>query len=80
MSRQEINMPRMGAAMKEGELLNWIIKVGDHVDKGEGICEIQAEKMAAEIESIYSGTLVEIVAEVGETYEVGSVLAYIEED
>lgn len=80
MAKVEVNLPRFGAAMKEGEILEWQVKVGDHVDKEQELVEVQAEKMSAEVESLVSGTVVEIVAEEGETYEVGAVLAYIEED
>lgn len=80
MAKVEVNMPRFGAAMKQGEILNWLTKVGDHVVKEQPIVEIQAEKMSAEVESLVDGTLVEIIAQEGETYEVGAVLAYIEED
>lgn len=80
MAKREINMPRFGAAMKQGEIISWEVEVGDHIDKDDVLCEVQAEKMATELESLYSGTIVEIIAEEGESYDVGAVLAYIEED
>ena len=80
MAKKEINMPRFGAAMKQGEIISWEVEVGDHVDQDDVLCEVQAEKMATEVESLYTGTIVEIVAGEGETCDVGAVLAYIEED
>lgn len=78
MVKQEINMPRFGAQMKEGQILKWMVKVGDHVDEDDALLEVKAEKMSAEVESLYTGTVVEIIAKEGEYYPVGAVLGYIE--
>ena len=78
MVKQEINMPRYGAQMKEGQILKWMVKVGDHVDEDDALLEVKAEKMSAEVESLYTGTVVEIIAKEGESYPVGAVLGYIE--
>lgn len=78
MKKVEINMPRLGASMKKGDMLKWLVKEGDEVKKGDSLCEIQAEKMAADVESLYSGKVTELNAEIGETYDVGAVLGYIE--
>lgn len=80
MAKVEVNMPRFGASMKEGQILEWLVKVGDHVDEEQGLAQVQSEKMEAEVEALSPGTIVEIIAEVGETYKVGDVLAYMEED
>ena len=65
MVKQEINMPRFGAQMKEGQILKWMVKVGDHVDEDDALLEVKAEKMSAEVESLYTGTVVEIIAKEG---------------
>lgn len=78
MARQEINMPRFGAQMKEGKILKWMVGVGDHVEEDDGLLEVKAEKMDAEVESLYTGTIVEIIAKEGESYPVGAVLGYID--
>lgn len=78
MARQEINMPRFGAQMKEGKILKWMVDVGDHVEEDDGLLEVKAEKMDAEVESLYTGTIVEIIAKEGESYPVGAVLGYID--
>ena len=44
------------------------------------LCEIKTEKMNAQVESLYDGVITEITGQVGETYDVGAVIGYIEED
>lgn len=78
MAKKEINMPRFGAQMKEGQVLSWLVKVGDHVEEEDSLLEVKAEKMNAEVESLYTGTVVEIIAKEGESYPVGAVLGYID--
>ena len=75
--KQEINIPKLGSEMKTGQILKWHVKVGDHVQE---LCEIKTEKMNAQVESLYDGVITEITGEVGETYDVGAVIGYIEED
>jgi pyruvate dehydrogenase E2 component (dihydrolipoamide acetyltransferase) len=71
-------MPNLGADMDTGKIAAWLKKVGDPVERGEVIAEIETDKATVEMESLQSGTLVEIVAEVGSELPVGDVIAYIE--
>jgi pyruvate dehydrogenase E2 component (dihydrolipoamide acetyltransferase) len=76
--RAEVRMPNLGADMDTGKIAAWLKKVGDPVERGEVIAEIETDKATVEMESLQSGTLVEIVAEVGSELPVGDVIAYIE--
>lgn len=78
--KQEINIPKLGSEMKTGQILEWYVKVGDHVEEDQELCEIKTEKMNAQVESLYDGVITEIIGKVGETYDVGAVIGYIEED
>lgn len=78
--KQEINIPKLGSEMKTGQILEWFVKVGDHVEEDQELCEIKTEKMNAQVESLYDGVITEIIGKVGETYDVGAVIGYIEED
>lgn len=80
MAKQEINMPRFGSTMVKGKINEWRVSVGDRVQEEDTLLEVQTEKTAAEVESLYTGTITEIIAKVGEDYEVGAVLGYMEED
>ncbi|OJU84129.1 MAG: dehydrogenase [Solirubrobacterales bacterium 70-9] len=73
----DVTMPQMGTSMSEGTIIAWLKAVGDEVAADESICEISTDKIDTECPSPAAGTLVEILAEVEETVEVGAVLARI---
>jgi pyruvate dehydrogenase E2 component (dihydrolipoamide acetyltransferase) len=72
----DITMPKMGFDMTEGVIVRWLKKVGDVVNKGEAIAEIETDKTVIEIESFVSGTNTEIVAGEGSRTPVGGIIAY----
>lgn len=78
--KQEINIPKLGSEMKTGQILQWYVKPGDTVEEDQELCEIKTEKMNAQVESLYDGVVTEIIGAVGETYNVGDVIGYIEEE
>jgi pyruvate dehydrogenase E2 component (dihydrolipoamide acetyltransferase) len=53
----DITMPKMGFDMTEGLIVRWLKKVGDHVNKGDAIAEIETDKVTIEIETFVSGTI-----------------------
>ncbi|GFE72851.1 MULTISPECIES: biotin/lipoyl-containing protein [Novosphingobium] len=73
----EILLPKIGFSMQEGQVAEWLIADGAAVTEGEPLFSLEADKSTNEVEAPASGTL-RIVAEIGETYEVGTVLGYIE--
>jgi pyruvate dehydrogenase E2 component (dihydrolipoamide acetyltransferase) len=73
----EFRMPVLGADMEEGTVLEWLVKPGDEVHKGDVIAVIDTAKSAIEVESFSSGTIEELVVDVGVTVPVGTVLATI---
>jgi pyruvate/2-oxoglutarate dehydrogenase complex dihydrolipoamide acyltransferase (E2) component len=76
----DMTLPRWGASMEDGTVTRWHKQVGDRVDEGEVICEVETEKVNAEVEAPATGTLAEILAGPGTTIEVGRPIARIEED
>ncbi len=78
MARVDVIMPQMGESIVEGTITNWLKAVGDKVKRDEPILEISTDKVDADIPSPTAGTLVEILANEGETVEVGSVIARLE--
>ena len=72
-----IVMPKMGYDMNEGKIVNWLKKVGDQVQKGEPIAEIETEKVNIQIEAFASGVLQKILVQEGETVPVGQPIAEI---
>jgi pyruvate/2-oxoglutarate dehydrogenase complex dihydrolipoamide acyltransferase (E2) component len=76
--RVEVKMPNLGMDMETGKIAAWLKQVGDTVERGEVIAEIETDKATVEMEAMASGTLVEIVAGVGSELPVGEVIAYLE--
>ena len=78
MARIDVLLPQWGMGMSEGAIVEWLKKVGDHVDEDEPLAEIEAEKVEETLESPATGTLVEILVEEGSSVEVRTVIAVIE--
>jgi pyruvate dehydrogenase E2 component (dihydrolipoamide acetyltransferase) len=72
-------MPALGADMEAGTLVEWLIKAGDRVKKGDVIAVVETEKGAIEVEIFDEGIVSEIVAPVGTKVPVGGLLARIGE-
>ncbi|MFQ3535890.1 MAG: dihydrolipoamide acetyltransferase family protein [Aggregatilineales bacterium] len=73
-----VKMPMLGATMQEGTFVNWTKDVGQSVQVGEVIAEVEADKATIEIESPFSGVLVEKLVSAGDVVSVGMPLAHIE--
>jgi len=72
-----IKMPRLSDTMEEGTVATWLKKVGDEVEEGDILAEIETDKATMEFESFYSGVLLYVGINEGETAAVDSVLAVI---
>ena len=72
-----ISMPRLSDTMEEGTVASWFKKVGDDVEEGEILAEIETDKATMEFESFYSGTLLHIGLSEGDSAKVDSLLAII---
>ena len=72
-----IRMPRLSDTMEEGTVASWFKKVGEKVDEGEILAEIETDKATMEFESFYSGTLLHIGLSEGDSAKVDSLLAII---
>ncbi|AZQ43629.1 pyruvate dehydrogenase complex dihydrolipoamide acetyltransferase [Nonlabens ponticola] len=75
-----INMPRLSDTMEEGVVASWLKKVGDKVEEGDILAEIETDKATMEFESFYEGTLLHIGVQEGETAPVDQLLAIIGEE
>jgi pimeloyl-ACP methyl ester carboxylesterase len=72
-----ITMPRLGLSMVEGTVIEWRVRPGDSVTKGEVILTIESEKAEVEVEAFASGVLTAVYADVGTTVPVGALLGAI---
>ena len=74
----EFRMPSLGADMEAGTLVEWLVKPGDHVTRGDIIAVVETQKGAIEIETFETGTVERILVEIGTKVPVGTPLAIIE--
>lgn len=75
-----INMPRLSDTMEEGTVATWLKKVGDKIEEGDILAEIETDKATMEFESFHQGTLLHIGVQEGETTKVDELLAIIGEE
>lgn len=75
----EVFMPKAGMDMKEGKIIKWFVEVGDEVKEGDGILEIETDKVTMEVEAPADGILLCKYFEDGETVPVVTVIGYIGE-
>lgn len=72
----DVLLPKIGFTMDEGVLAEWFIEDGGQAVQGEPLYALESDKSTTEVEAPASGTL-RILATVGETYAVGTLLATI---
>jgi pyruvate dehydrogenase E2 component (dihydrolipoamide acetyltransferase) len=72
-----VKMPRLSDTMEEGTVAAWLKKVGDTVEEGDILAEIETDKATMEFESFYSGVLLYVGIQEGESSPVDAVLAVI---
>ena len=72
-----VKMPRLSDTMEEGTVATWLKQVGDEVEEGDILAEIETDKATMEFESFYAGVLLHIGVQEGETAPVDAVLAVI---
>ena len=75
-----LRMPKWAMGLEEGTIVQWLKAEGDRVTQGELIVEIETAKATQEVEAPVSGILSKILLSEGETAEVRTDIALIEED
>jgi pyruvate dehydrogenase E2 component (dihydrolipoamide acetyltransferase) len=76
----QIEMPKLSDTMTEGTLIKWHKKVGDAVEIGDILAEVETDKATMEMEAFDEGTITEILVQEGEKADIGSVLAILDGD
>ncbi len=77
MANMKVLLPQFGMGMQDAEIVRWMKAVGDSVEAGEPLVEIEAAKTTVEVPSPGSGTLSEILIEEGESVTVRTHIATI---
>ena len=75
----EVKVPELAESITEGTIAEWLKNVGDSVEKGEAILELETDKVNVEVVSEEAGVLSEQLASEGDTVEVGQAIAIIGE-
>src|SRR5215475_767831 len=77
--RMEFRLPERSGDYEYSTIQSWLKRVGDRVEAGEPLVEVETDKATEEVEAPVSGTLADILAEEGDEVKVDMVLAIIEE-
>ena len=78
MAKVNVLLPQWGMGMSEGTLTSWLKGVGDHVEEGDGIAVVEAEKVEDEVPAPSSGKIVALLIDVDSTVPVRTPIAVIE--
>ncbi|CAI8882204.1 Branched-chain alpha-keto acid dehydrogenase subunit E2 [Pseudomonas jessenii] len=80
MSIEAITIPKWGMTMTEGLLAEWMVAVGDRIERGQEIMEVESTKTTNAVESPVSGIVRRIVVQEGDTAPVGALVAVVADD
>lgn len=70
-------MPSLGADMEHGKLVEWLVKPGDYVRRGDLVAVVDTDKTVMDVESFQEGVVADLLVGIGETVPVGTPLARI---
>jgi pyruvate dehydrogenase E2 component (dihydrolipoamide acetyltransferase) len=75
---RQFRLPDVGEGLTEGEILQWLVAVGDTVTVNQPLCEVETAKAAVELPSPYAGTVTELLFEAGTMVDVGAPIITID--
>ncbi len=73
----EFLMPSLGADMEHGKIVEWLVKPGDYVRRGDLVAVVDTDKTVMDVESFQEGVVAELLVDIGETVPIGTPLARI---
>ena len=74
---EKILMLALSPTMEEGVIVKWVKNEGDHIERGDILCEVETDKATMEYESFAEGTLLKIVAAESQSVSIGKTIAII---
>jgi 2-oxoisovalerate dehydrogenase E2 component (dihydrolipoyl transacylase) len=75
---RQFKLPDVGEGLTEGEILSWLVAVGDTVTVNQPLCEVETAKAAVELPSPWAGTVTELLFDAGTTVDVGAPIITID--
>src|SRR6476646_4393289 len=79
MATKQFKLPDVGEGLTEGEILQWLVAVGDTVTVNQPLCEVETAKAAVELPSPYAGTVTELLFDAGTMVDVGTPIITIDD-
>jgi pyruvate dehydrogenase E2 component (dihydrolipoamide acetyltransferase) len=76
---ETINMPKLGFDMAEGTLVRWVKQIGENINKGDVLAEIETDKATVEVESPASGVVLQQIVDEGSVVPVNAPIAIVGE-
>ncbi|MCW2542886.1 MAG: catalytic domain of component of various dehydrogenase complexe, partial [Frankiales bacterium] len=77
---KDFRLPDLGEGLTEGEILQWMVSVGEEIKLNQPIVEVETAKAAVEVPSPFAGVVTEIHHAAGSTVDVGSVIISVDTD
>ncbi len=74
---ETISMPKLGFDMAEGLLVRWVRQVGETINKGDVLAEIETDKATVEVESSASGVVLQLIVDQGTMVPVNAPIAIV---
>lgn len=78
--QSKISIPKMGMSTVEVDVVSLYVKVGDRVKPGDLIADVESEKAVLSIESEVEGIVTEMLVEMNDTIDVGTVICIVDTD
>ncbi|MGY1632684.1 dihydrolipoamide acetyltransferase family protein [Geodermatophilus sp. SYSU D01186] len=75
---RQFKLPDVGEGLTEGEILQWLVAVGDTVTVNQPLCEVETAKAAVELPSPWAGTVTALLHEAGDMVDVGTPIITID--
>ncbi|MCS1350809.1 dihydrolipoamide acetyltransferase family protein [Mechercharimyces sp. CAU 1602] len=75
-----VTMPQLGESVTEGTISKWLVSPGDEVSKYQPLCEVETDKVNAEVPATFAGKVTELLAEEGQTMAVGELICRIQQE
>ncbi|CAN5536616.1 pyruvate dehydrogenase complex dihydrolipoyllysine-residue acetyltransferase [soil metagenome] len=80
MASKNVQLPELGEGVTEGELVKWLVKVGDKIVQDQPVAEMMTDKATVEVPSPISGTVLSIGKKEGDVIEVGAIMLVLDTD
>jgi len=74
---ETISMPKLGFDMAEGTLVRWVKQVGENINKGDVLAEIETDKATVEVESSAAGVVLQLIVNQGDVVPVNAPIAVV---